>query len=173
MDDIKVVFWYEEIVLDVDKTIDAIEYWKRCYEFGRNYTKAKGVIAKLLAEQPQLGDYEFILTDAEMIHKWFDETLKHMKAKKRIDFIRDPDLKAEFGGDLKKTEVDNLVLLDDDIRYYINLQLMVELWKNTLKTLINRFDKRGMTITMIAKLRIAGEHEAFIDTTHETNPEHL
>jgi hypothetical protein len=50
---------------------------------------------------------------------------------------------------------------------------MVELWRDMLNNLVERLNKRSIYLTMISKLRIAGQHEAYIDTTHETNPETL
>jgi hypothetical protein len=173
-EEIPIKFWYEDVVLDVDKVIDAIEYWKHVYASGLPHAKMKGVLHQLLERQPGLMPlYEDTLTDAQMIHKWLEEEVKYLKSKKRIAYQHDPELKAEYGADLKKTDIDNYVLVDEDVRYLIQLQLMVELWVSQLNNLKERLTKRSIYLTMISKLRIAGEHEAFIDTTHETNPETL
>lgn len=106
-----------------------------------------------------------------MIWKWLDETIKHEKAKKRI-WLQTREAK-ELYGDLKKTEIDVYVQSDPDLKNLIDLQLTVELWKESLGNLVDQIKKRGITLAVIGKVREAGEHEAFIDSTKETNPEQL
>jgi hypothetical protein len=162
-------FWYPEVINDMEKILDAIEYYKHVNEVGETHTKMKGVIHRLLEEQPQMMQiYENTLVDCSMVHKWLEEQIKFQKAQKRIEYMRDPAMK-----DLKKTDIENYVTADENIQWHIQLMLMVELWKGTLDSLVTRLNRRGIYLTMISKLRISGEHEAYIDTTHETNPETL
>lgn len=171
MNEIVGKFYYPQIVDDIDKVIDAIEYYKHVHAHGQQHTKVKGVIERMMQDQAGLMRiYEDAHTDAAMVHKWLEEKIKHMKAKKRIFYLKDPEAKSEYG-DLKKTEIDTLVQADDDIQYYIELMLMIELWETNLDKLVGRLKQKGIYLSMISKLRIAGQREAYIDASHETNPE--
>lgn len=166
-------FYYPQVVEDIDKVIEAIDYYRHVQTHGHRHMKLKGVIERLLMEQPGLMKvYKDAQIDCAMVHKWLEEQIKHMKAKKRIYFLTDIEAKSIFG-DLKKTEIDSLVAADDTIFHYVELQLMVELWCNSLDNLVNRLRERSISLTMISKLRIAGEREAYIDASHETSPDHL
>jgi hypothetical protein len=173
MNEITSKFWYPKIVENIDCVIDAIDYYRRLHATGERNTKMKGIIHKLLEEQPQLmQDYEDALVDCSMIHKWLEEQIKFLKARKRIEFMTDANLKAAYG-DLKKTDIENFVTADEAVQSHVQLMLLVELWKNSLDSLVTRLNRRGIYLTMISKLRINGEHEAYIDTTHETDISHL
>lgn len=166
-------FFYPLVVDDIDRVIDAIEYYKHVHNHGQQHTKIKGFLERLLQEQPGLMRiYEDAQTDSEMVHKWLEEKIKQMKAKKRIWFLTDKEAKHQYG-DLKKTEVDAYIQADDDIQYHIELLFMVELWKTSLSKLVGRLKERGIYLSMISKLRIAGQREVYIDASHETNPETL
>lgn len=172
-EDIVGKFYYPQVVGDIEKVFDAIEYYKHVHKHGEQHTKLKGVIERLMMEQPGLlRIYEDAHTDASMVSKWLEEQIKHKKAKKRIWFLKDPQAKIEFG-ELKKTEADAFVQADDEIQYHVTLQMLVELWAKSLEKLVGRLNRRGMYLTMVSKLRIAGEREAYIDASHETNPEFI
>lgn len=170
--DIQVKFWYPEVVDDLDKIVDALEYYQAVFFDGQKHLDLRGYLQKLLQEQAGLlriyGDAH---TDCSMIWKWLDETIKHEKAKKRI-FFNSPEGRLVFG-ELKKTDVDTLVQADTEMKALIDLQLTVELWKSSLGNLVEQLKSRGITLAVISKVRAAGEHEAFVDSTKETNPETL
>src|SRR5258708_7840789 len=82
-------FYYEQVVSDIDKVIDAIEYYKHVHAHGERHTKLKGVIERMMLEQPGIMRiYEDSHTDAAMVHKWLEEKIKHMKAKKRLWYLK-------------------------------------------------------------------------------------
>jgi hypothetical protein len=167
----EVKFWYPEVVENIDKITDALDYYRTVLNDGQTHLDLKGYLGKLQQEQAGLlrryGDAD---TDCSMIWKWLDETIKHEKAKKRLWYLKEG--KVEYG-DLKKTEIDSIINADTDIKDLIDLQLIVELWKNSLGQLVEQLKSRGIILAMIAKVRMAGEHEAFIDANKETNPETL
>jgi len=166
-------FWYKKVTTDIDNVVPALNYYERVHLEGIKHTKMKGVIHKLLEDQAQLMQvYEDAHTDCSMLHKWFEEQIKVLKARKRIEYMKDPELKETFG-ELKKTDIENFVIADETIQSYVQIMLLLELWSESLEKLVTRISRRGIYLTMISKLRIAGEHEAYIDTTHETNPETL
>jgi hypothetical protein len=171
MTEIAVKFWYPEVVEDIGKITDAMAYYHAILLDGQKHLDLKGYLGKLQQEQAGLiriyGDAH---TDCSMVWKWLDETVKHEKAKKRLWYLKEG--KDEYG-DLKKTEIDSIINADTDIKDLIDLQLMVELWRNSLNDLVDQLKSRGITLAMIAKVRMAGEHEAFVDATKETNPEQL
>ncbi len=171
MTDLVVKFWYPEIVEDLNKIVDALEYYKAVLYDGQKHLTLKGYLGKLLQEQAGLlriyGDAH---TDCSMVHKWLDEYVKHEKAKKRLQYQKEGH---EAYGELKKTDIDVLIQSDIYIKNLVDLQLMVELWMKALGQLVGDLKSRGITLAMIAKVRIAGEHEAFVDSTHESNPETL
>jgi hypothetical protein len=172
MKDIVVKFWYPEVVEDLDKIVEALEYYRAILLDGQKHLDLRGYLQKLLQEQAGLlriyGDAH---TDCSMIWKWMDETIKHEKAKKRI-WYQSPEAKATYG-ELKKTDIDAYIQSDTDIKNLIDLQLTVELWKESLGNLVEDLKRRGIYLSMISKTRAAGEHEAFIDSSKETNPETL
>ncbi len=173
MNEIVGKFFYPLVVEDIDKVIDAIEYYKHVNAHGQQHTQMKGLLERLMQDQPGLMRiYEDASTDADMVHKWLEEKIKQMKAKKRIWFLTDKEAKSQYG-ELKKTEVDNFVQADDEIQYHIELMFMVELWKHTLDKLVGRLKQRGIYLSMISKLRISGQREVYIDASNETNPETL
>ncbi len=172
MADIAIKFWYPEIVEDLSKIDDALGYYKAVLFDGQKHLDLKGYLGKLLQEQAGLlRIYGDSYTDCSMIWKWFEETIKHEKAKKRL-WYQSPEGKMTYG-DLKKTELDVYVQSDTDIKAMIDLQLTVELWKLSLGQLVEDLKRRGIYLSMISKVRIAGEHEAWVDGHHETNPETL
>jgi hypothetical protein len=172
MANLVIKFWYPEIVEDIDKIVDAIEYYRTVLFDGQQHLTMKGWLEKLLQEQAGLlRIYEDAHTDCSMVHKWLEEHIKFERAKKKLWYIS-ADGKAEYG-DLKKTDVDLYVQCDPEIKNLIDLQLMIELWKEALGTLVERLKKRGIYLSMITKIRISGEREVFIDANHETNPETL
>jgi hypothetical protein len=173
MNEIVGKFFYPLVVDDIDKVIDAIEYYKHVHSHGLQHTKIKGVLERMMQDQAGLmQNYEDAQTDADMVHKWLEERIKQMKAKKRIWFLTNKEAKHQYG-DLKKTEVDSFIQADDEIQYTIELMFMVELWKNSLDKLVSRLKQRGIYLSMITKLRISGQREVYIDASHETNPETL
>jgi hypothetical protein len=62
---------------------------------------------------------------------------------------------------------------DPEIKSLIDVQLMIELHKKTLENAVSTIEKRGIMLTNISKIRIAGQHEVFIDSTHETRVDEL
>jgi hypothetical protein len=173
---IKVKFWYSEVTENfpesLDKIIEAIDYWRDVLNDGQSHLDLKGYLLKLLQEQPGLlriyGDAH---TDCAMIWKWLDETIKHEKAKKRL-WYQSAEGKVLYG-DLKKTDIDVYIQSDTEIKSLIDLQLAVELWKESLNNLVDQLKSRGITLAVISKVRESGQHEAFIDSSKETNPETL
>jgi len=173
---ITVKFWYSEVTEkfpeSLDKIIEAIEYWRAVLADGQSHLDLKGYLLKLLQEQAGLlriyGDAH---TDCSMIWKWLDETIKHEKAKKRI-WLQSAEGK-ELYGELKKTEIDVYVISDPDLKNLIDLQLTVELWKESLGNLVDDLKRRGIYLSMISKVRAAGDHEAYVDSNKETDPETL
>lgn len=164
-------FWYNAVSEsgDLDSVADAIDYYRAIHTEGSKHTKMKGVLHRLLEEQPQMmQDYEDALTDCEMVHKWLEEEIKYLKAKKRIAFMNDPQFIK-----MKKTDIENFVVQDETIRLHNSLMMTIQLWRGSLTTLVARLNRRGMYLMMISKLRINGEHEVYIDTTHETDIEKL
>lgn len=173
---ITVKFWYSEVTSNfpesLEKIIEAIDYWRDVLDDGQKHLDMKGYLLKLLQEQAGLlriyGDAH---VDCSMIWKWLDETIKHEKAKKRI-WLQSPAGK-ELYGELKKTDVDVYVQSDVDLKNIVDLQLTVELWKESLSNLVDDLKKRGIYLSMISKVRAAGDHEAYVDSNKETNPETL
>lgn len=173
---IDVKFWYSEVTESFPeslvKIVEAIDYWRAVLEDGQKHLDLRGYLLKLLQEQAGLlriyGDAH---TDCSMIWKWLDETIKHEKAKKRLWYMSAEA--KEIHGDLKKTDIDVYIQSDTEIKSLIDLQLTVELWKESLGNLVGQLKTRGITLAMISKVREAGEHEAFIDSNKETNPETL
>lgn len=172
MTDLVIKFWYPEIVEDISKITDAMEYYRAILNDGQRYLDVKGFLQKLLEQQAGLlRIYSDAHTDCSMVWKWLDETIKHEKAKKRL-WYHSREGREEYG-ELKKTDLDVIINADTDIKDLIDLQLMIELWKNSLGQLVEQLKSRGITLAMIAKVRMSGEHEAFVDATKETNPERL
>lgn len=172
MIDIVVKFWYPEVVENLEKIVEALDYYEAVLRDGQKHLDLRGYLQKLLQEQAGLlriyGDAH---VDCSMIWKWLDETIRHEKAKKRI-WLNSPEGKLEYG-DTKKTDADAIIQADLDIKALVDLQLTVELWKESLGNLVDDLRKRGITLAMISKVRESGQHEAFIDSTKETNPETL
>lgn len=172
MSEFVVKFWYPEVVDDLSKLIQAIEYYNVVWLRGQRHSIAKGKLEWLMQEQPDtLRTYQDVFTDAAMVHKWLDEQIKYEKAKKRRWYLG-PEARQEYG-EIRKTDVDMYVQSDSDIKSLIDLQLMVELHKKALENCVQSIEKRGIMLTNISKIRIAGQHEAFIDSTHETRVEEI
>lgn len=172
MSEFVVKFWYPEIVEDIDKVIEAIDYYSAVWRRGQRHSIAKGKLEWLMQEQPDtLRTYQDVLTDVSMVHKWLDEHIRYEKARKRRWYLG-PEARNEYG-EIRKTDVDMYVQSDSEIKALIDLQLMVELHKRALDNCVGSIEKRGIMLTMISKIRIAGQHEAFIDSTHETRVEEL
>ena len=172
MTDLVVKFWYADVVSDLSNITDALDYYKAILYDGQKHLDLRGYLGKLLQEQAGLlRIYADAHTDCSMIWKWMDETLKHEKAKKRV-WYQSPEGKHQYG-ELKKTDIDVLIQSDTDIKDMIDLQLTVELWKESLGNLVEDLKRRGIYLSMISKVRIAGQHEAFVDSSKETNPETL
>jgi len=172
MSEFVVKFWYPEIVEDLSKVVEAIDYYASVWRRGIRHSITKGKLEWLMQEQPDtLRTYQDVLTDVSMVYKWLDERIKYEKAKKRRWYLS-PEAHEEYG-EIKKTDVDMYVQSDSDIKALIELQLMVELYKRTLDNCVQSIEKRGIMLTNITKVRIAGQHEAFIDSTHETRVEEI
>lgn len=172
MTDLVVKFWYPEIVEDLGKIVDALEYYRAVLYDGQKHLDLKGYLGKLLQEQAGLlRIYGDAYTDCSMVWKWLDEHIKHEKAKKRLWYQNKEN--QEVWGELKKTDLDVLIQSDTDIKDLIDLQLMVELWKLSLGQLVDGLKNRAITLAMISKVRIANEHESWVDSSHESNPETL
>jgi hypothetical protein len=172
MSQINIKFWYPEVVEDLDKIVNAIEYYRAIHRDGQKYLDLRGYLGNLLEQQAGLlRIYGDALTDCTMIWKWLDETIKHEKAKKKLWYLSSEG-KNEYGN-LKKTEIDTILSADTNIKALVDLQLTLELWKMSLDKLNEQLKNRGIILGSISKIRAAGEHEAFIDATKETNPETL
>jgi hypothetical protein len=165
----QIYFWYEKVTSDLDKIVDAISYYRELWHDGQQHLTLKGRLGTLLEEQTGiLRYYEPGLIDASMIHKWLDEYIKYRKAQKRIYYTKEG--RAEFG-DLKKTDIDVYIASDPDIYELMQILMLMEIWVKNLENLVEGLKKRGMYVVMASKVRIAGEHDAYIDTSEESNAE--
>lgn len=172
MSEFVVKFWYPQIVDDMDKVVDAIDYYSSVWRRSLSHSIVKGRLEWLMQEQPDtLRTYQDVLTDVSMVYKWLDEKIKYEKARKRRWYLS-PEAHGEYG-EIKKTDLDMYVQSDNEIHSLIDLQLMVELHKRQIENIVEAIEKRGIMLTNINKLRIAGQHEAFIDATHETRVEEI
>ncbi len=170
MSDFVVKFWYPEVVQNLDAVVEALQYYDDVWRKGQKHLIIKGGLVRMMQEQPDmLRTYQDVHTDASMIYKWLDEHIKYEKARKKIWYLS-AEAHQQYG-DIKKTDCDMYVNSDSEIKGLVDLQLMVELHKHALAGVVKGLERRGMYLTMISKVRMAGDHEAFIDSTHETNPE--
>jgi len=177
MSQFPVKLWYPEIAADFEengfeKVVNALSYYENVWKLGQKHTISKGKLEWLMQEQPDiLRTFQDVLADVSMVHKWLDEHVKYMKATKRRWYLS-AEARVEYG-EIKKTDVDMYVNSDREIKSLIDLQLMIELHKRTLENTVASIEKRGIMLTNISKIRIAGQHEVFIDTTHETKVDQL
>ena len=167
-----VKFWYPEIVEDLDKIVEAFAFYTSVWRQGQKHSITKGKLEWLMQEQPDtLRTYQDVCTDVSMVYKWLDEHIKFEKASKKRWYLS-PEARDTYG-EIRKTDVDMYVNSDTDIKALIDLQLMVELHRRALDNIVQCIEKRGIMLTNITKIRIAGQHEAYIDSTHETRLEEI
>jgi hypothetical protein len=172
MSDFIVKFWYPEVVQNLDKVVEALQYYDDVWLKGQKHLIIKGGLIRMMQEHPDMmRTYADVHTDASMIYKWLDEQIKYEKASKRRWYLSS-EAHQEYG-EIRKTDVDMYVNSDSSVKALIDLQLMVEMHKRALDNLVQNLERRGIYLAMISKVRMAGDHEAFIDSTHETRLEEV
>lgn len=158
----QVEIWYLKVIGDLDKIPEAVEYYAGVIKDGEQHLIPKGNLERLMAGQAGLlYFYETAYDDATKIEKWLDEHIDYRKAL-RYKWLQSADGKAQYG-ELKATDLKQYVEADEEIRYLSENRFYIGAAKKSLSTLCERLKERGIYLSMIAKLRAAGQQEIMID----------
>lgn len=166
---LQVKVWYPEIALaeDVSKLPDAIAYYEQAQKDGERYLVPKGNLETLLTAQAGIVYYyESAYNDAQKISKWLEERLSHAKACKHVWFQTAEG--RNLYGDLKATDLKQYIEADNTIFDLVEQLGYIDAAKLGLSSLVERLRERGIYLSMVAKLRAAGQSEIMIDASQES-----
>lgn len=161
--------WYPEIAIgeDLDRIPDAIEYYTQVEADGARYLSPRGNLEQLLFAQAGLiYFYEGAYNDALKIFKWLESKISYERAKLYKWFCSEEG-KATYG-ELKSTDIKQFIEADNNIYELMENLGYIDSAKIGLSTLVERLRERGIHLSMIAKLRAAGQFEIMIDASQET-----
>lgn len=162
-----VKIWFLDVINDLGKLSDAISYYMQVIEDGENHLVPRGVLDQLLTEQAGLTYfYETAYNDAAKIQKWLEEKINYEKAVKYRWFLSAEG--REQYGNLKTTEVKELVESEPEVFGLIESRLFADGIVKSLGSLVESLKERGIYLSMISKLRSAGQEEIMIDAGRET-----
>jgi len=167
----KSVRWFNTVRDDIANFEKAVEYFHEAVEDGTPYLAAVGNLQTLLAELPGLvGFYRPILVDAQQIRRWLETSLEQEKAIKYKWFMSDPEAKKEYGA-LKTTEATNFMKAEEDLHVIADMVREIANCEHHLEVIAEGLNQKGMTLSKIVDLRVAGMEEVWIDSTRETKNE--
>jgi len=167
----KSVRWFDAVRDDIDKFEKAVAYFHEAVADGTPYLTANGKLETLLAELPGLaGFYRPILVDAQQIRRWLETTLDQEKAVKYKWFMFNPEAKKEYGA-LKTTEATNFVKAEEDLHVIADMVREMANCEHLLEVIAQGLEQKGIVLSKIVDLRVAGMEEVWIDSTRETTNE--
>jgi len=157
-------FWYVDIAIsgNLDLLPDALDYYEAAVRDGQHYLVPKGDLQMLLTGHAGIvAFYENFLNDALKIHKWLETKLNRTK-KRRYVWLLSPEGQRQFGK-LRVDDMDAYVEADDEIEALIDNLNLIAAAKLDLNTLVERLHEAGIKLSLISKLREAGQTEILID----------
>ena len=167
----KSVRWFDTVRNDTDKFEKAVAYFHEAVEDGTPYLAAVGNLQTMLAELPGLaGFYRPILVDAQQLRRWLETSLEQEKAKKYKWFMSDPEAKKEYGA-LKTTEATNFMKAEEDLHVIADMVREIANCEHQLEVIAEGLNQKGMTLSKIVDLRVAGLEEVWINSAEETKNE--
>ena len=163
--------WFDTVRDDIDKLEEAVKYFHEAVEDGNPHLSSVGNLQTLLAELPGLvGFYRPILVDAQQIRRWLETSLEQEKAKEYKRLMSDPEAKKEYGA-LKTTEATNFMKADEDLHVIADMVREMANCEHQLEVVSEGLNQKGMALSKIVDLRVAGLEEVWIDSTQETRNE--
>ena len=167
----KSVRWFDAVRDNIDKFEKAVAYFHEAVVDGTPYLTANGKLETLLAELPGLaGFYRPILVDAQQIRRWLETSLEQEKAKKYKWFMSDPEAKKEYGA-LKTTEATNFMKAEEDLHVIADMVREIANCEHQLEVIAEGLNQKGMALSKIVDLRVAGLEEVWINSAEETKNE--
>lgn len=147
--------WYTEIINDISKIPDAIEFYDKELHIARNEINISGNIEKAVANLPGIIEYRFNqLQELEAILNYLNIELRKLKSKHFRKYLEN------YQRALSSRDVEKYVEGETDVIDYeiiINeLALMRNKWLGLLKAL----DQKSFSINNVIKLRTAGMEDA-------------
>lgn len=167
----KSVRWFNVVRNDIDKFEDAVSYFHKAVEDGIPHLASAGNLQTMLAELPGLvGFYRPILVDAQQIRRWLESSLEQEKSKKYKWFMSSPEAKKEYGA-LKTTEATNFMKADEELHSIADMVRELANCEHQLEVIPEGLIQKGILLSKIVDLRVAGMEEVWINSAEETNNE--
>lgn len=164
---LQVQVWYPVVIDDLTKLPDAISYYERVVKDGEKHLVPKGNLETLLAAQAGIVYfYETAYNDAAKIVKWMNAHIDYQRGCKYRWFQSDEG--REKFGPLKQQETGKYIEGDSEIYALTESLCFIEAAKSSLSSLVERLQDRGINLSMIAKIRAAGQSEIMIDSSQES-----
>ncbi len=163
--------WFDTVRDDTDKFEEAVKYFHEAVEDGIPHLSSVGNLQTLLAELPGLvGFYRPILVDAQQLRRWLETSLEQEKAKEYKRLMSDPEAKKEYGA-LKTTEATNFMKANEELHVIADMVRELANCEHQLEVVSEGLNQKGMALSKIVDLRVAGMEEVWIDSTQETQNE--
>lgn len=150
--------WYQIVLSDETKILEAMEYFEEEYLKGRDDVKIKGIIEKQIALMPSIVEHRYSqLQEIEAI-------LKHMNI--QLDAIHSKlyrKFSENYNKALTKTDIEKYLVGETE---YINMAQLVNtfaLVRNKFISLTKALESKQFQLSNITKLRVAGLEDHMID----------
>lgn len=146
-----------------DVILSAVEYWDSAVEDSEQYFQLEDKeLNTLIMETPGLAFfYRTIHTDAQQIRIWLDMVHEGYTAERYKWYITDSDAKAEYGK-VSTTDAKQFTSAEDTVRLLSDLIRCVANKQHQLENVVTSFDQRGMSLSQIKDLRVAGIEETWV-----------
>jgi len=141
----------------------AAEYWGDAVEDAEQHCILEDKeLNTLIMETPGLAFfYRTLYTDAQQVRIWLDTVYEGHTADRYKWYITDPDAKAEYGK-VSTTDAKQFTTAEENSRLLADLIRCVANKQHQLENVVLSLDQRGMSLSQIKDLRVAGIEETWI-----------
>lgn len=146
-----------------DLILSATEYWDTAVEDAEQHFVLEGKeLNTLIMETPGLAFfYRTLHTDAQQVRIWLDTIYEGYTAERYLWYITSADAKAEYGK-VSTTDAKQFTSAEDEVRIVADLIRCVANKQHQLENVVSTFDQRGMSLSQIKDLRVAGIEETWV-----------
>jgi len=153
----------------VDLIDKCIEYYIDQIDNGLIEVTVRGTLSGLIQESAGLYSYyNSMANDVLQIRMWLEMKQEHASAEKYKWFLNSPEAKKEYGSGLKVTDVRNYIKCEGNLVAYDMMIREMSNLQHQLESIVQTLETRGMSLSQVVKLKIAGIEDIWIDLTKET-----
>ena len=175
----KVKRWFRTVVSDfknvddsrsVDLVDNIVDYYLFEIETGYKEITNRGNLAMLVQQSSGLhAYYNAMANDIVQVRLWLEMKSEHATAAKYKWFMQSPEAAKKYGKGLKVTDIRNYIKCEDDMVAYDMIIREISDIQHQMESIVENLEIRGMSLSQVVKLKVAGIEDVWVDLSKETN----